>query len=150
MIDIKQPKKMAKGGIATKPTLVEVGDAGTEGIVPLPRGFRQGLGNSTTITIHMPITIHDAHDPRAVALHVRAERLAYDEEDVSHHHISEDDLERMCPGTIELDELARLTDNVLSCAKCAKRLERTREYIHAIQQALKTWEPDRPDSKEAN
>jgi TP901 family phage tail tape measure protein len=73
LIEIKQPKRMAKGGIATKPTLVEVGDAGTEGIVPLPHGFRQGLGNSTTITIHMPITIHDATDPRAVALQVRSE-----------------------------------------------------------------------------
>jgi TP901 family phage tail tape measure protein len=73
LIEIGQPKKMAKGGIATKPTLVEVGDAGTEGIVPLPRGFRQGLGNSTVITIHAPITIHGVPEPRAVALHVRSE-----------------------------------------------------------------------------
>jgi TP901 family phage tail tape measure protein len=72
MIQIGQPKKMAKGGIATKPTLVEVGDAGTEGIVPLPRNFRQGLG-STTITVHAPITVHGVTEPRAVALQVRAE-----------------------------------------------------------------------------
>jgi TP901 family phage tail tape measure protein len=81
MIHIEQPKKMASGGIATKPTLVEVGDAGTEGIVPLPRGFRQGMGN-TTITIHMPITIQNATDPRAVALQVQStlERAVRDAE----------------------------------------------------------------------
>jgi hypothetical protein len=51
---------------------------------------------------------------------------------VSHKHLSEDDLERMCLGTIELDELARLTEHVLSCAECAERLGQTRDYIHAI------------------
>jgi TP901 family phage tail tape measure protein len=82
LIEIKQPKKMAKGGIATKPTLVEVGDAGTEGIVPLPHGFRQGLGHSTTITIHMPITIHSASDPVAVASQIQStlERAVRDAE----------------------------------------------------------------------
>jgi anti-sigma factor RsiW len=69
---------------------------------------------------------------------------------VSHHHISEDDLERMCLGTIELDELARLAEHALSCAECAERLEETRDYIHAMQRALKTLAPDRPDSKEPN
>jgi hypothetical protein len=38
---------------------------------------------------------------------------------VSHDHLSEDDLERMCIGTIEFDDLARLTDHVLNCAECA-------------------------------
>jgi hypothetical protein len=82
MIEIGQPKKMAKGGIATKPTIVEVGDAGTEGIVPLPHGFRQGLGHSTTITIHMPITIHGASDPVAVASQIQStlERAVRDAE----------------------------------------------------------------------
>jgi anti-sigma factor RsiW len=69
---------------------------------------------------------------------------------VSHNHLSEDDLERMCLGTIELDELARLTEHVLSCAECAERLGQTRDYIHAMQQALRTLEPDRPGSKETN
>lgn len=69
---------------------------------------------------------------------------------MSHHHISEDDLERMCLGTIELDELARLTDHVLSCAQCEERLGQTRECVHAMQQALKTLAPDRPDSEETN
>jgi hypothetical protein len=81
LIDIKLPKKMGAGGIATKPTVVEVGDAGEEAIVPLARGFRQGMGN-TTITIHMPITIQNATDPRAVALQVQStlERAVRDAE----------------------------------------------------------------------
>lgn len=41
---------------------------------------------------------------------------------MSHNHLSEDDLERMCLGTIDLDELARLTAHLLSCAECAERL----------------------------
>jgi hypothetical protein len=56
----------------------------------------------------------------------------------------------MCLGTIELDELARLTDHVLSCAQCEERLGQTRECVHAMQQALKTLAPDRPDSEETN
>jgi anti-sigma factor RsiW len=69
---------------------------------------------------------------------------------VSHSHLSEDDLERMCLGTIEMDELARLTEHVLSCAECAERLEQTRDYIHAMQRALKILAPDSSDSKETN
>jgi anti-sigma factor RsiW len=69
---------------------------------------------------------------------------------VSHRHLSEDDLERMCLGTIEVEELARLTEHVLSCAECAERLEQTRDYIHAMQQALVTLTEDWPDSEEAN
>jgi hypothetical protein len=81
LIDIQQPKKMGQGGIATKPTFVEVGEAGEEAIVPLTRGFRQGMGN-TTITIRMPITIQNATDPRAVALQVQStlERAVRDAE----------------------------------------------------------------------
>ena len=60
----------------------------------------------------------------------------WDEKEVSHYHISEDDLERMCLGTVVLDELARLTGHVLGCAECAERLEQTRDYIHAMRQAL--------------
>ncbi len=73
-IQIVTPKKMSEGGIATRPAHVIVGDAGEEAIVPLPRGFRQGLGNSTN-TIQAPVTIH-IHgnvDPRAVATQVRTE-----------------------------------------------------------------------------
>jgi hypothetical protein len=66
------------------------------------------------------------------------------------NHITDDDLERMCLGTIDLDELARLTDHVLNCAECTERLGQTRDYIHAMQRALKTLAPDRPDSKETN
>jgi anti-sigma factor RsiW len=69
---------------------------------------------------------------------------------VSHHHISEDDLERMCLGTIDVDELAKLTDHVLSCEECAERLEQTRDYIRAMQRALVTSTADWPDSKETN
>ena len=69
---------------------------------------------------------------------------------MSHNHLSEDDLERMCLGTIELDELARLTDHVLNCAECAERLEQTRDYIRAMQRALVTLTEDWPDSEEAN
>ena len=69
---------------------------------------------------------------------------------MSHHHISEDDLERMCLGTIDSDELARLTDHVLNCAECAERLGQIRDYIHAMQQALKTLASDQLDSKDTN
>jgi anti-sigma factor RsiW len=69
---------------------------------------------------------------------------------VSHNHLSEDDLERMCLGTIDFDELARLTDHVLSCAECAERLGQTRDYIHAMQRALRSLAPDWPDSKETS
>lgn len=69
---------------------------------------------------------------------------------MSHTHLSEDDMERLCLGTIELKELARLTDHVLSCAKCSERLEQTRDYIHAMQEALRTLAPDRPDTSESN
>ena len=69
---------------------------------------------------------------------------------MGHRHTSEDDLERMCLGTIDVDELAKLTEHVLSCAECAERLGRTRHYIHAMQRALMTLAPDSPDSKETN
>jgi anti-sigma factor RsiW len=69
---------------------------------------------------------------------------------MSHNHLSENDLERMCLGTIELNELARLTDHILRCAECTKRLGQTRDYIHAMQQALRASAPDWPDSKEPN
>jgi TP901 family phage tail tape measure protein len=70
-IEIGSPKKMAQGGIATRPALVEVGDAGPEGIVPLSRN-PNALG-STTYHFHMPITIHEASDAQAVATRVRTE-----------------------------------------------------------------------------
>ena len=60
-------------------------------------------------------------------------------------HITDDDLERMCLGTIKLDELARLTEHVLSCAECAERLGQTRDYIQAMQRALRSLAPDWPD-----
>jgi anti-sigma factor RsiW len=69
---------------------------------------------------------------------------------MGHRHLTEDDLERMCLGTIDLDELARLTEHVLSCAECAERLEQSRDYIHAMQRALKALPPDQLDSKETN
>lgn len=69
---------------------------------------------------------------------------------MSHRHLSEDDLERMCLGTIELDELARLIEHVLSCAECAARLGQARDYIHAMQRALVTLTEDWPDSEETN
>jgi anti-sigma factor RsiW len=64
---------------------------------------------------------------------------------MGHRHLSEDDLERMCLGTIELDELARLTEHVLSCTECAERLGQARGYIHAMQRALRSLAPDWPD-----
>jgi anti-sigma factor RsiW len=64
---------------------------------------------------------------------------------MGHRHLSEDDLERMCLGTIALDELARLTEHVLSCEECTERLGQARDYIHAMQQALRTLAPDWPD-----
>jgi hypothetical protein len=69
---------------------------------------------------------------------------------VSHNHLSEDDLEQMCLGTIDLDELARPTEHVLSCAECGDRLGQTRDYLHAMQPALVTLTADWPDSEEAN
>jgi hypothetical protein len=69
---------------------------------------------------------------------------------VSHNHLSEDDPEQMCLGTIEPDELARLTDHVLNCAECAERLGQTRDDIRAMQRALVTLTADWPDSEEVN
>ena len=69
---------------------------------------------------------------------------------MSHGHLSEDDLERMCLGAIELDELALLTEHVLNCAECVERLGQTRDYIHAMQQALRTLGSDWPDSQDTN
>ena len=77
-------------------------------------------------------------------------RQAKDQDEVSYNHLSDDDLERMCLGTIDVDELARLIEHVLSCAECAERLEETRDYIHAMQRALATLTEDWPDSEEAN
>jgi hypothetical protein len=83
------------------------------------------------------------HTAQPVLVPRTAGRLAYDEDEVSHNHPSEDDLERLCLGTIELDDLARLTEHVLNCAECAERLGQTRDYIRAMQQALTTgaWDP---------
>jgi hypothetical protein len=69
---------------------------------------------------------------------------------MSHKHPSADDLERMCLGTIEPDELASLTDHVLNCAECEKRLAQTHDYIRAMQRALVTLTADWPDPEEAN
>lgn len=41
---------------------------------------------------------------------------------MSHSHFSGDDLERMCLGTIQLDELARMTGHILNCEECPGRL----------------------------
>ena len=67
-----------------------------------------------------------------------------------HRHASDDDLERICLGTIDSDELAQLTHHLLICAECEKRFGETRDSIRAMQRALVTLAPDWPDPEKAN
>ena len=52
-INIQQIPKLADGGIATKPTLAMIGEAGPEAVVPL----RDGMRNNTTQTINLTVEL---------------------------------------------------------------------------------------------
>ncbi len=67
-----------------------------------------------------------------------------------HSHASDAELERLCLGTIDSDELGRLTDHLLNCAECETRFGQSRDYIRAMQRALVTLTPDWPDPEEEN
>jgi hypothetical protein len=55
--DIKGIPELASGGIARRPTLALIGEAGPEAVIPLSRGAQYGLGGgggTTNIVINMP------------------------------------------------------------------------------------------------
>ena len=59
----REPRRLAAGGIVTKPTLAVIGEKGPEAVVPLNRG---GLGGNVTININNPI-VRSNQDMKKIA-----------------------------------------------------------------------------------
>lgn len=61
-------------------------------------------------------------------------------------HPDEETLEKYLLGSLEPDEVARIEEHLLTCAKCVDHAGEMRHYIDSMRKAL---EPHKPKAKAA-